>query len=104
MAIACMFEASICSTQRRFSISNLTCRVFLRSRYGAAGLRKPRLVAQNRRLSPVLGGRGNMRSKLTVVVLCIVSLRSAAQATKSEFFKTSDGIRIHYLEAGSGRP
>jgi len=46
-----------------------------------------------------------MRSKLTVVVLCIVSLRSAwAQATKSEFFKTSDGIRIHYLEAGSGRP
>ncbi len=24
--------------------------------------------------------------------------------TKSVFFKTSDGIRIHYLEAGSGRP
>jgi microsomal epoxide hydrolase len=27
-----------------------------------------------------------------------------AQTAKSEFFKTSDGIRIHYLEAGSGRP
>jgi non-heme chloroperoxidase len=27
-----------------------------------------------------------------------------AQATKSGFFKTSDGIKIHYLEAGSGRP
>jgi microsomal epoxide hydrolase len=27
-----------------------------------------------------------------------------AQATKNEFFKTSDGIWIHYLEAGSGRP
>jgi microsomal epoxide hydrolase len=24
--------------------------------------------------------------------------------TKTAFFKTSDGIRIHYLEAGSGRP
>ena len=27
-----------------------------------------------------------------------------AQSTNSGFFKTSDGIRIHYLEAGSGRP
>jgi microsomal epoxide hydrolase len=27
-----------------------------------------------------------------------------AQTAKSDFFKTSDGIRIHYLEAGSGRP
>jgi len=27
-----------------------------------------------------------------------------AQSTKSDFFKTSDGIRIHYFEAGSGRP
>jgi non-heme chloroperoxidase len=27
-----------------------------------------------------------------------------AQAAKSDFFKTSDGVRIHYLEAGSGRP
>ena len=27
-----------------------------------------------------------------------------AQATKNEFFKTSDGIWIHYREAGSGRP
>jgi microsomal epoxide hydrolase len=27
-----------------------------------------------------------------------------AQTMKSSFFKTSDGIRIHYLEAGSGRP
>jgi microsomal epoxide hydrolase len=27
-----------------------------------------------------------------------------AQTTKSAYFKTSDGIRIHYLEVGSGRP
>ena len=27
-----------------------------------------------------------------------------AQEVKSDFFKTSDGVRIHYLEAGSGRP
>jgi microsomal epoxide hydrolase len=26
-----------------------------------------------------------------------------AQTAKSEFFKTSDGIQIHYIEAGSGR-
>jgi microsomal epoxide hydrolase len=30
--------------------------------------------------------------------------RVAAQATKSGFVKTSDGINIHYLESGSGRP
>jgi microsomal epoxide hydrolase len=36
---------------------------------------------------------------------CILSApRVVAQATKTGFFKTSDGIRIHYLEAGSGRP
>jgi microsomal epoxide hydrolase len=29
---------------------------------------------------------------------------AAAQAAKSAFFKTSDGIRIHYLEKGSGSP
>ena len=46
-----------------------------------------------------------MRTRLAVVLLCIVCVPSVvAQATKSEFFKTSDGIRIHYLEAGSGRP
>jgi microsomal epoxide hydrolase len=27
-----------------------------------------------------------------------------AQTTKSNFFKTSDGVSIHYLESGSGRP
>jgi microsomal epoxide hydrolase len=49
--------------------------------------------------------------KLAVVFLCIVSASVAAAqssaattpATKSGFFKTSDGIRIHYFEAGSGR-
>jgi microsomal epoxide hydrolase len=42
-----------------------------------------------------------------VILLCIASAPSVmaqATTTKSEFFKTSDGIRIHYLEAGSGRP
>jgi microsomal epoxide hydrolase len=40
-----------------------------------------------------------------VILLCILSVPIVqAQATKSSFFKTSDGVRIHYLEAGSGRP
>jgi microsomal epoxide hydrolase len=40
-----------------------------------------------------------------VILLCILSVPIVqAQATKSGFFKTSDGVRIHYLEAGSGRP
>src|ERR1700728_2045836 len=46
-----------------------------------------------------------MRSRLAVTLLCILSVAIVqAQATKSGFFKTSDGVRIHYLEAGSGRP
>ncbi len=46
-----------------------------------------------------------MRTRLVAIVLCIASAPSVvAQATNSGFFKTSDGIRIHYLEAGSGRP
>src|ERR1700683_419420 len=52
----------------------------------------------------------NTAVTLSVVLLCIVSASvAAAQSTgpantkKSGFFKTSDGIRIHYLEAGSGQ-
>jgi non-heme chloroperoxidase len=49
-----------------------------------------------------------MKVRLAVALICILSAPSviaqARQATKSDFFKTSDGVRIHYLEAGSGRP
>src|SRR5580698_7382028 len=68
-----------------------------------------------------------MRTRLLVILLCIVSIASVGTAasavqpsaarlgvttqtpttattTKSGFFTTSDGIRIHYLEAGSGPP
>ena len=46
-----------------------------------------------------------MRTRLAVILMCCLSVPSIlAQTTKSEFFKTSDGIRIHYLEVGSGRP
>lgn len=46
-----------------------------------------------------------MSTRLAIVLFCVWPIASAAaQATKSGFFKTSDGIRIHYLEAGSGRP
>src|SRR5882724_2996108 len=42
---------------------------------------------------------------ILVVMLCILLVPNVkAQTTKSGFFKTSDNIRIHYLEAGSGRP
>jgi microsomal epoxide hydrolase len=46
-----------------------------------------------------------MKTRLAAILLCILSVPSVkAQATKSGFFQTSDGVRIHYLEAGSGRP
>ncbi len=46
-----------------------------------------------------------MRTRLVAILLCSVSVPSVwAQTAKSDFFKTSDGIRIHYLEAGRGRP
>jgi microsomal epoxide hydrolase len=51
-----------------------------------------------------------VRTRLAVILLCIVSVPAVvvqtvvAQTTKSGFFKTSDDISIHYLEAGSGRP
>jgi non-heme chloroperoxidase len=47
-----------------------------------------------------------MRTRLAVILLCILSVPSVmAQTTtvKSGFIKTSDGIRVHYVEAGSGR-
>ena len=46
-----------------------------------------------------------MSTRLAIVLFCVWPIASAAaQAMKSGFFKTSDGIRLHYLEAGSGRP
>jgi microsomal epoxide hydrolase len=48
-----------------------------------------------------------MKTALAVILLWGLSAPIAAApaaSTKSEFFKTSDGIRIHYVEAGSGRP
>ena len=45
-----------------------------------------------------------MKFQLAITVLLISSVHAAiAQAAKSGFIQTSDGIRIHYLEAGSGR-
>jgi len=46
-----------------------------------------------------------MKIRLGVILLCMLSAASAVgQPVKSAFFQTSDGVRIHYLEAGSGRP
>ena len=53
-----------------------------------------------------------MRTRLAAILLCLVPVPSliaqatttATATTKTGFFRTSDGIRIHYLEAGSGRP
>ena len=49
-----------------------------------------------------------MRTRLAIILLCISSvpnvIAQTTTTTKSAFFKTSDGISIHYLEAGSGRP
>jgi non-heme chloroperoxidase len=49
-------------------------------------------------------------NRLAVILLCIVSVTSVATQAQAQiqikngFIKTSDGVRIHYLEAGSGRP
>src|ERR1700756_175912 len=49
--------------------------------------------------------RGAMRTRFAVFLLCSLLVPSiVGQATKNKFFKTSDGIRIHYLESGSGHP
>ena len=46
-----------------------------------------------------------MTTRLAVAVLCMLWVQnSAGQAVHSGFITTSDGIRIHYLEAGGGRP
>lgn len=46
-----------------------------------------------------------MRIRLATIVLYLSSALSLyAQTAKSEFFRTSDGIRIHYFDAGTGRP
>ncbi|MFZ0283723.1 MAG: alpha/beta hydrolase [Candidatus Acidiferrales bacterium] len=47
-----------------------------------------------------------MKRTLAVTLLCILlapAIFAQTLAAKSDFFKTSDGVRIHYLEAGSGR-
>jgi non-heme chloroperoxidase len=45
-----------------------------------------------------------MRYILTILLLCVLSGPCLiAQTTKSGFIKTSDGVRIHYIEAGKGR-
>jgi microsomal epoxide hydrolase len=46
-----------------------------------------------------------MKTKLPALLFCLLVASAAfAQAPKSAFFTTSDGIKIHYLESGSGRP
>ncbi|MBO0723795.1 MAG: alpha/beta hydrolase [Blastocatellia bacterium] len=46
-----------------------------------------------------------MRSMLTtILLLCVLPWSLVnAQGTKGGFIKTSDGVRIHYIEAGEGR-
>jgi non-heme chloroperoxidase len=49
----------------------------------------------------------HLKTRLTLILLCILSVPNiVAQTTaaKSAFFKTSDGISVHYLQAGNGRP
>ncbi len=44
-----------------------------------------------------------MKTRLAIVCLLILTVLNSSAQTKSNFFKTSDGVRIHYLEAGSGK-
>src|SRR5271166_3835122 len=46
-----------------------------------------------------------MKTRLAVVLIGLLAVPTVfAQTAKSDFFKTSDGVRIHYVESGSGRP
>jgi microsomal epoxide hydrolase len=46
-----------------------------------------------------------MKTKFFALLLCLLfATVSFAQSTKSAFFTTSDGVEIHYLESGTGRP
>ncbi len=46
-----------------------------------------------------------MRNAIPVILLSILSIAEIrAETAKSGFFNTSDAVRIHYLEAGSGKP
>src|SRR3954447_20852477 len=45
----------------------------------------------------------NVKTKLMVVLLFALLAPSILAQAKSDSFKTSDNVKIHYLEAGSGR-
>ena len=51
----------------------------------------------------------SVKTSVFFVLLCLIVLglwlngAQARAATSSRFFKTSDGVRLHYLEAGEGR-
>jgi non-heme chloroperoxidase len=44
-----------------------------------------------------------MKSVLTILLCVLCRPLVIAQTTKSGFIRTSDGVRIHYVEAGEGR-
>jgi non-heme chloroperoxidase len=46
-----------------------------------------------------------MKSRVAVVLVCVLSAPGLiAPEVKSRSFQTSDNVKIHYLEAGTGRP
>ena len=45
-----------------------------------------------------------MKTTIILAAWLLSSLCAWAQPVKSQFFKTSDGLSLHYLEAGSGQP
>ena len=46
-----------------------------------------------------------MRSRIfSLLILVALSLSMSAQTPKSASFTTSDGVKIHFMEAGSGKP
>ncbi len=45
-----------------------------------------------------------MKTTIVLAAWLLSSLCAWAQPVKSQFFKTSDGLSLHYLEAGSGQP
>ena len=45
-----------------------------------------------------------MRRIFILILVLLTTAAFAATNEKSEFFSTSDNVRLHYIEAGSGRP
>jgi non-heme chloroperoxidase len=71
---------------------------------GAAGGIVPTSEKATQNQLPCRSGAAVRLSATLLVMTTLLSATQAASPTRSGFFTTSDGVRLHYLEAGTGPP